>query len=78
VGLLGYGADDLPVPGWRGRNDGRDGAFAQVLFSSGLRREAGTLVTVGLPDTSTPRSYYPGRVSAAVAKRATSTSVPGR
>ncbi len=71
VGLLGYGADDLPDPRWRGRNDGRDGAFAEVLFSSGLRRrEAGTLLTVELPDTSTPRSYYPGRVAAAVAKHA--------
>jgi site-specific recombinase XerD len=71
VGLFGYGAEDLPVPGWRGRNDGRDAAFAEVLFSSGLRRrEAGTLLTVELPDTSTPRAYYPGRVAAAVAKHA--------
>jgi site-specific recombinase XerD len=71
VGLLGYGADDVPDAGWRGRNDGRDVAFAEVLFSSGLRRrEAGTLLTAELPDTSVPRSYYPGRVAAAVAKHA--------
>jgi len=71
VGLLGYSADDVPDAGWRGRNDGRDVAFAEVLFSSGLRRrEAGTLLMVELPDTSVPRSYYPGRVAAAVAKHA--------
>lgn len=71
VGLLGYGGDGVPDPGWRGRNDGRDAAFADLLFSSGLRRrEAGTLLTVELPDASVPRGYYPGRVAAAVAKHA--------
>ena len=69
VGLRGYGADGRPDHSWRGRNDGRDAAFADVLFASGLRRrEAGTLLTVELPDTTQPRRYYSGRIAAAVAK----------
>jgi hypothetical protein len=69
VGLRGYGADGHPDRSWRGRNDGRDAAFADVLFTSGLRRrEAGTLLTIELPDMATVRAYYPGRVAAAVAK----------
>jgi site-specific recombinase XerD len=39
------------------------------LFASGLRRrEAGTLLTVELPDTTQMRRYYSGRIAAAVAK----------
>jgi site-specific recombinase XerD len=69
VGLRGYGADGRPDAGWRGRHDGRDAAFADVLFASGLRRrEAGTLLTVELPDTTEARRYYAGRIAAAVAK----------
>ena len=42
IGLRGYTAAGLPQPGWRGRNDGRNAAFADLLFDSGLRlREAG-------------------------------------
>jgi len=69
VGLRGYGADGRPDASWRGRNDGRDAAFADVLFASGMRRrEAGTLLTVELPDTTQARRYYSGRIAAAVAK----------
>jgi integrase len=69
VGLRGYGADGRPDGSWRGRNDGRDAAFADVLFASGLRRrEAGTLLTLELPDTTEVRGYYAGRIAAAVAK----------
>ncbi|MEV0131435.1 site-specific integrase [Dactylosporangium sp. NPDC050688] len=69
VGLRGHGADGRPDESWRGRNDGRDAAFADVLFASGLRRrEAGTLLTVELPDTTEVRGYYAGRIAAAVAK----------
>ncbi|MGP3937926.1 hypothetical protein [Nonomuraea sp. KM88] len=69
VGLRGYGSDGRPDDSWRGRNDGRDAAFADVLFASGLRRrEAGTLLTVELPDTTEPRRYYSGRIASAVAK----------
>jgi hypothetical protein len=71
VGLLGFGPDEVPDEAWRGRNDGRDAAFAEVLFCSGLRRrEAGTLLTVELPDTTVPRRFYSGQVAAAVAKHA--------
>jgi hypothetical protein len=42
IGLLGYDADGQPDPSWRGRNDGRNAAFTDLLFSSGLRlREGG-------------------------------------
>ena len=69
VGLRGYDADGQVDSSWRGRNDGRDAAFAEVLFASGLRRrEAGTLLTVELPDITQPRRYYSGRIAAAVAK----------
>ena len=69
AGLRGYGADGRLDASWRGRNDGRDAAFADVLFASGMRRrEAGTLLTVDLPDTTQARRYYSGRIAAAVAK----------
>jgi site-specific recombinase XerD len=69
VGLRGYGADGRLDASWRGRNDGRDAAFADVLFASGMRRrEAGTLLTAELPDTAQARRYYSGRIAAAVAK----------
>lgn len=69
VGLRGYDAAGRPDASWRGRNDGRDAAFADVVFSTGMRRrEAGTLLVVELPDTTEVRRYYPGRIAAAVAK----------
>jgi hypothetical protein len=47
IGLLGYDPDGQPDPSWRGRNDGRNAAFTDLLFSSGLRlREGGCLLTV--------------------------------
>lgn len=70
VGLRGYDAAGLPDCRWRGRNEGRDAAFTDLVLSSGLRRrEAGTLLTIELPDTTLQQRYYPGRVAAAVAKR---------
>jgi site-specific recombinase XerD len=70
VGLRGYDAAGAPDSGWRGRNDGRDAAFTDFVLSCGLRRrEAATLLTVELPDTTVEQRYYPGRVAAAVAKR---------
>lgn len=70
VGLRGYTPAGLPDTTWRGRNDGRDAAFADFVLSSGLRRrEAGTLLLSELPDTTTARQrYYAGRVAKAVAK----------
>ena len=47
IGLRGYTEAGLPQQRWRGRNDGRNAAFADLLFDSGLRlREAGCLLTL--------------------------------
>ncbi|MGW6508914.1 site-specific integrase [Streptomyces niveus] len=71
VGLRGRRPDGRVDTAWRGRNEGRDVAFADTSFSSGLRRrEAGSLLTVELPELEVGRRYYPGRVGRAVAKRA--------
>jgi site-specific recombinase XerD len=70
VGLRGYTADGLSEETWRGRNDGRDAAFADFLLSSGLRRrEAGCLLITELPDTTLMQRYYSAHVAKAVAKR---------
>ncbi|WP_063271559.1 site-specific integrase [Amycolatopsis keratiniphila] len=70
VGLRGYTADGLPDETWRGRNDGRDAAFADLLISSGLRRrEAGSLLLTELPDTTVTQQYYAAHVATATAKR---------
>jgi site-specific recombinase XerD len=70
TGLLGYDSAGQPDPSWRGRNDGRNAAFADLLFSSGLRlREGGCLLTLEVPDPGAGHSYYEGSVAGAVAKR---------
>jgi site-specific recombinase XerD len=70
TGLRGYGADGLPDSTWRGRNDARNAAFADLLFESGLRlREAGCLLTLEVPEAVSGLSYYEGTVAAAIAKR---------
>ncbi len=70
IGLRGYNAAGLPQQGWRGRNDGRNAAFADLLFDSGLRlREGGCLLTLELPHALEGRVYYEGTVAAAIAKR---------
>lgn len=59
-----------PDPSWRGRNDGRNAAFGDLLFSSGLRlREGGCLLTLEVPDAVAGHCYYEGSVAGAVAKR---------
>ncbi len=68
--LVGYDAHGLPDRSWRGRNDGRNAAFADLLFESGLRlREGGCLLAMEVPDAITDHSYYEGTVAAAIAKR---------
>jgi integrase len=68
--LRGYGVDGLPDRGWRGRNDGRNAAFADLLFESGLRlREAGCLLALEVPAAVLGHTYYEGTVAAATAKR---------
>ncbi|TWP32697.1 site-specific integrase [Leekyejoonella antrihumi] len=70
VGLRGYTAAGLPQQGWRGRNDGRNSAFADLLFDSGLRlREGGCLLTLEVPHALEGQVYYEGTVAAAIAKR---------
>ena len=70
TGLLGYDAAGQPDPLWRGRNDGRNAAFTDLLFSSGLRlREGGCLLTLEVPDAAGGHGYYEGTVAGAVAKR---------
>ncbi|MFB8776304.1 integrase [Streptomyces broussonetiae] len=70
VGLGGMLPSGLEDEGWRGRCAGRDTAFADLLYSSGLRRrEGGTLLTCELPALG-ERNYYAGKVGQAVAKRA--------
>ncbi len=71
VGLDGYRGDGLREPGWRGRNDVRNLAFADLLWTTGLRlREAGTLLTLELPRARSGVDFPKGRVADAVAKGA--------
>ena len=68
VGLAGYRADYLPDASWRGRNATRNTAFADLLWSSGLRlHEAATLLTLELP-ASFGGGFVRGRVGESVAK----------
>jgi hypothetical protein len=70
VGLLGYDISGHPDPSWQGRNDGRNAAFTDLLFSSGLRlREGGCLLTLEVPEAVAGHCYYEGSVAGAVAKR---------
>jgi hypothetical protein len=58
TGLRGYTVGGLPEAGWRGRNEGRNAAFADLLFESGLRlREAGCLLTIEVPDAVLGNSW---------------------
>lgn len=69
VGLGGYRLDGRRDTNWRGRNDGRNLAFVEALWSSGLRlREAGTLVLGEIPSVDSQVRYAKARVGQAVAK----------
>lgn len=69
VGLGGHRLDGSSDPSWRGRNDGRNVAFADLLWSSGLRlREAGTLLLCELPEQDGDARYLRASVGEAVAK----------
>ena len=68
VGLAGYRGDDSYDESWRGRNASRNLAFAETLWSSGLRlREAATLLIGELPSSESSR-YPSARLAEAVAK----------
>lgn len=69
AGLAGKLPDGMVDRSWRGRNDGRNVAFAELLWSSGLRlREAGTLLVQELPATEASAQFLRARVGAGVAK----------
>lgn len=70
VGLRGYTADLRRDPSWRGRNDDRNAAYADLLFSSGMRRsEGGSLLTIEVPGTQeADRHFFHGRVAREVTK----------
>lgn len=69
VGLCGYLPDGTRDSLWRGRNDGRNLAFCETLWSSGLRlREGGTLFLGELPQFEIENRYARGRLAKAVAK----------
>ena len=71
VGLSGYRVNDTYDASWRGGGTAaRNIAFAELLWSSGLRlREAATLLLAELPSAESGR-YPKARLSAAVAKGA--------
>lgn len=69
VGLRGYRADGTRDTRWRGRNEGRNLAFAETLWTSGLRlREGATLLLDELPRAEKETRYGRGRLGKAVAK----------
>lgn len=71
VGLGGYSPGGLRDESWRGRTDGRNLAFADLLWSSGLRlREAATLLDVEVPAVASGARFIRARVGDAVAKGA--------
>ncbi|MED7954649.1 hypothetical protein [Streptomyces sp. BE303] len=70
VGLRGYTADGRRDPSWLGRNDDRNAAYSDLLFSSGMRRsEGGSLLTIEVPvlEESVKR-YLDGRLARATTK----------
>ncbi|WP_405469309.1 integrase [Streptomyces anulatus] len=59
LGLRGLRRDGSRRPGWVGRTELRNTSFAQLLLSSGLRRqEGGGLLTFELPDQTLGRGLY--------------------
>lgn len=69
VGLGGYSPDGTRDDLWRGRNDGRNLALAETLWSSGLRlREGATLGLHEIPRVQDELQYGRSRLGQAVAK----------
>ena len=68
VGLRGYGVDNLRDSSWRGRSGSRNRAFADTLWSSGLRlSEAAALLSWEVPAESRGNSFSHGQVLALAA-----------
>jgi hypothetical protein len=69
VGLRGFGLDGLEDPGWRGRNEQRDAAFADGLYETGLRlQEWASVLDIELPADDPARGYARRWLAAACAK----------
>lgn len=70
VGLRGHGAAGLPDPEWAGRLEDRNAAFADLLYSSGMRlSEGGSLLTFEVSSIRLRGGrYYVGRIAAAVTR----------
>ncbi|MFE2711949.1 tyrosine-type recombinase/integrase [Streptomyces mirabilis] len=70
VGLRGHTREGLPAAGWCGRLEDRNVAFADLLYSSGMRRgEGGSLLTFEVPQRRLGGGrYYVGRIAAAVTR----------
>ena len=69
VGLGGYLPDGLRDQRWRGRTRGRNVAFSELLWSSGLRlTEGAPLLSFELPDLFGNERFVRGCIGEAVAK----------
>ncbi|MBK3629278.1 site-specific integrase [Streptomyces sp. MBT49] len=70
VGLRGHTAQGWPAEGWVGRLEDRNSAYAELLFSSGMRlAEGASLLTVEVPRIALEGGrYYTGRLARAVTK----------
>lgn len=69
VGFAGYDKRGLRDETWRGRLEGRNVAFADLLWSSGLRlTEGATLLTMEIPTKRTGERFIRGRIGEAVSK----------
>ena len=69
VGLGGYNSNGLRDDKWRGRTSGRNLAFSDLLWSSGLRlTEGATLMLFEVPECRGSDRFIRGRVGEAVAK----------
>ncbi|TQE30031.1 integrase [Streptomyces ipomoeae] len=70
VGLRGYTADGRRDPSFRGRNDDRNAAYSDLLFSSGMRlSEGGSLLTFEVPALEeSVKRFFDGRLAKAATK----------
>ncbi|MFH9568935.1 site-specific integrase [Streptomyces sp. NPDC017454] len=70
VGMRGHSDAGLPNPTWAGRLEDRNAAFADLLYSSGMRlSEGGSLLTFEIPSIRLRGGrYYVGRIAAAVTR----------
>jgi integrase len=69
LGVRGLGLDGRPDGLWRGRNEQRDAAFVDGLYSSGLRlTEWASLLITELPDDNPARGYRTCRLADGCAK----------